>query len=71
MSQQGIEGVRCPECGQNEVMDVVGATWITATGDGTAYSDDADIAMWDDSSFARCPECGHEGTWGEYVDTHH
>jgi DNA-directed RNA polymerase subunit RPC12/RpoP len=66
MNGQGIEGVRCPECGQNEVMNVVGLAWITVTGDGADYSDEPDCAAWDDTSFARCPSCGHEGTWGKF-----
>ena len=28
MSRHGIEGVRCPQCGQDEIMWVVGLAWF-------------------------------------------
>ena len=58
---------RCPECGQDEVMDVVGAAWITVTGDGTERTGEPDGDVeWDSDAIARCPKCGHQGKWSEF-----
>ncbi len=67
MKGHGMAGVRCPQCGQDDVMWVVGLAWITVTEDGAEYDGEPDSAMdWGGDPFARCPSCGHEGTWGEF-----
>ena len=69
MSRHGMQGIRRPECGQNEVMSVVGLAWITVTKDGAQYDDEPDCAMdWGGAAPARCPSCGHKGTWGEFLE---
>jgi hypothetical protein len=67
MSRHGIEGVRCPKCGQDEMVWVVGMAWFTVTEDGAEQSGrpDGDVE-WEDSAFTCCPSCAHEGTWGEF-----
>jgi hypothetical protein len=64
----GTGGGRCPKCGQNEKLYVVGLAWFTVTGDlETEYTGkpDGDIE-WDSDAVTRCPSCGHEGKWGEF-----
>ena len=67
MSRHGMEGVRCPQCGQGEVMWVVVLAWFTVTVDGAEWTGkpDGDVE-WEDNAPARCPLCGHEETWGEF-----
>jgi hypothetical protein len=67
MSQHETEGVRCPKCGQDEVMWVVGMAWFTVTEDGAEQTGkpDGDVE-WDGNAPTRCPSCGHGGTWGEF-----
>lgn len=67
MSRHGIEGVRCPHCGQDEVMWGVGLAWFTVTEDGAVQTGqpDGDVE-WENDAVTRCPSCGHKGTWGEF-----
>ena len=67
MNQQGIVGFRCPKCGQDELMWVVGLAWFAVTEDGAERTGqpDGDVE-WEDDALTRCPWCGHEGMWGEF-----
>jgi len=67
MSRHEVEGIRCPKCGQDEVMWVVGLAWFTVTEDGAERTGqpDGDVE-WESDASARCPSCGHEGIWGEF-----
>jgi hypothetical protein len=48
-------------------MWVVGLAWFTVTDDGAEQTGkpDGDVE-WESDAPARCPSCGHEGTWGEF-----
>ena len=48
-------------------MWVVGRAWFTLTEDGAERTGkpDGDVESETDAP-ARCPSCGHEGTWGEF-----
>jgi hypothetical protein len=67
MSRHGIEGVRCPKCGQDEDLWVIGLAWFTVTEDGAeqAGKPDGDVE-WGADAPARCPKCGFEGNWSEF-----
>lgn len=54
-----LEGIRCPQCGNEERFRIAATSLFTVTDDGT--DDYADV-HWDDSSYADCPECGLHGT---------
>jgi hypothetical protein len=67
MKGHGIADVRCSKCGQDEVMWVVGLAWFTVTEDGAERTGQPDgDERWKNNAPARCPSCGHEGTWGEF-----
>jgi DNA-directed RNA polymerase subunit RPC12/RpoP len=63
----GIERVRCPKCGQNEKLYVVGLAWFTVPQDGAEQTGKPDGNVeWEKDAPTRCPSCGHEGTWVEF-----
>ena len=54
-----LEGIRCPQCGNEDRFRIAATSLFTVTDDGT--DDYADV-HWDDASYADCPECGLHGT---------
>jgi Zn ribbon nucleic-acid-binding protein len=59
--------LRCPQCGNNDNLDINANIWVRLTDDGT----DADLAAcrdheWDDASHIRCVSCGHSGKVGDF-----
>ena len=59
--------LRCPQCGNNDNLDINANIWVRLTDDGT----DPDLAAsrdheWDDASHIRCVSCGHSGTVGNF-----
>lgn len=55
-------GLACPQCGDDQHIDVAALVWVRLCPDGT----DADISHdgsheWDDSSNAVCWHCGFTG----------
>ncbi|MCZ2340456.1 MAG: hypothetical protein LC104_01510 [Bacteroidales bacterium] len=63
-----LEGIRCPQCGNEDRFMIAAKVIVEVTDDG------ADIASpqygngyeWDDASYCRCPECDREGTLKEF-----
>jgi DNA-directed RNA polymerase subunit RPC12/RpoP len=54
-----LEGIRCPECDQDDNFKIVGKAWFDVTDDGTSEFTDVE---WDDDSACRCPDCGFTAT---------
>ena len=57
----------CPQCGNDDKLDINANIWVRLTDDGT----DADLAAshaheWDDASHIRCVSCGHSGKVGDF-----
>lgn len=58
-----LEGIRCPNCGQEDRFFVVGCAEFEVTDDG---SDAVGDHEWDDGCSTRCPECGFDGELKEF-----
>ena len=58
-----LEGIRCPQCGQEHRFHITAAITYVVTDDG---SDPVGDHYWDGDSFTYCPECEHEGTLKEF-----
>ena len=58
-----LAGLRCPDCLQEERLDIEGSSVFKVFDDGTDGHSDVE---WDDDSFVHCPECGHDGTLAEF-----
>jgi hypothetical protein len=58
-----LEGDRCPNCGQDDRLLITGAAEFSVTDSGSeALGDHA----WGDDNPARCPQCGYDGTLGNF-----
>jgi hypothetical protein len=63
-----LEGIRCPQCGQEDRFMIASKIIAEVTDDG------AEVASpmygigfeWDDDSYCRCPECDFEGTLNDF-----
>ena len=53
-----LEGIQCPQCGQQDHFHIAGTSFFSVYDDGTDGHEDVE---WDDDSFTRCPACNHEG----------
>lgn len=51
--------IGCPACGQANQLVIMITTLSRVTPDGSEPEGDHE---WDDASYCRCPECGHDGT---------
>jgi hypothetical protein len=56
-------GMKCPNCGASDQIDVAATVWVRLSPDGT----DTTLAAngdheWDNGSAAVCGACGHSGT---------
>lgn len=66
--------LRCPACGNEKrfVSDGWTETWkvyVDADGNWAGHADDCSYHdVFDDGATMACPECGHEGGWGEFED---
>ena len=54
----------CPACGQADHLQIVIMTLARLTSYG---SDPEDEHEWDDGSYCRCPECGHDGIVADFA----
>ena len=56
-------GLRCPECGMSDQLDIAASVWVRLCPDGTdvtaAGNGDHE---WEDTSPIKCCACGHDGT---------
>lgn len=62
MNTNCLEGCRCPNCGQDKYFKVQATSLFVITDDGSNNGYDIE---YDGDSYANCPECDWEGTWGE------
>jgi len=59
----GALGMRCPNCGRAEALDVEALVWVRLTLYGTDPSlCQGDSHQWDETNAARCGVCCWEGT---------
>lgn len=65
-----LKGKRCPGCGYEDEVNVYASMWVSVKDDGTdPFADSVDNhggTDFDENSDAECPECGHEGKFGEW-----
>ncbi|MBI1347071.1 hypothetical protein GC163_12365 [bacterium] len=53
-----LEGIRCPQCGQENRFKITALITCVVTDSGSEPVGDHD---WDDESGTQCPECGFTG----------
>lgn len=63
MNENCLEGLKCPNCGNEEPFNIVSVATFKVYDDGT---DEFGDVAWDDSSFCECPGCGKHGCLGEF-----
>lgn len=56
-------GLSCPACGQADELCIMITTLARVTADGSEPQGDHE---WDDTSYCRCPDCGHAGTVADF-----
>jgi hypothetical protein len=54
-------GLRCPDCGHDDELEIQVRTWAVLTPEGTLASDTNGSEEWDDASLCMCGICQHEG----------
>jgi hypothetical protein len=60
-----LEGIRCPQCGNESRLLIVARIMADVTDDGADIADGCDV-NWDDDSLAICPECDRDGPLSEF-----
>ena len=53
-----LQGIRCPQCGQDGRFNITALITCMVTDNG---SDPVGDHEWDDDSSAHCPDCGFDG----------
>ena len=53
-----LEGIACPQCGNDAMIYIEAKTLTVVTDDGAEAFGDMD---WDGDSYAECPDCQHRG----------
>lgn len=66
MNVNCLEGVACPECGNDRMISVVALVLVDVTDDGADISENNDGYEYDEDSFAECPECEYAGKFGTF-----
>lgn len=56
-----IGGFACPRCGFTEHFTIEVPILLNFDDDGEMMDEPHCDREWDDASYCRCPECGHEG----------
>lgn len=64
MNTNCLEGMRCPECGNEDKLLILAEVWVAMTDEGSDPFDD-DLKLrgdidYDNDSSCSCPQCGHE-----------
>lgn len=54
----------CPACGQADHLQIVITTLARISPEGSDCEGDHE---WDDGSYCRCPECGHDGIVADFT----
>jgi predicted RNA-binding Zn-ribbon protein involved in translation (DUF1610 family) len=61
---------RCPNCGYADEIVVYASMWVSVQDDGTdPFADSTKNCGgvdYDETSDTQCPECGHNGTLGDW-----
>jgi hypothetical protein len=60
-----LEGLRCPQCGNEERLFITGTVRLDVTDEGADVADGSDW-HWDDTSLTICPECDKDGPLSEF-----
>jgi len=60
-------GLGCPQCGQDDEIDIAATVWVRLRPDGTDIfeAEDGDHE-WENGSSAKCCACGHCATVAEF-----
>lgn len=63
-------GLRCPECGKGDEIDIAATVWVRLCPDGTDATHAANgDHEWCDHSGAICAACGHAGNVNEFSNS--
>jgi len=57
-----LEGVKCPDCSNEQSFQVIALATFTVFDDGTEVSGDVE---YDAASAAYCTQCDWSGRWGQ------
>jgi DNA-directed RNA polymerase subunit RPC12/RpoP len=57
-----LEGIACPQCGNDRMIYIEARTLAAVTDDGVKTFE----LEWNADSYAECPNCQHRGTLGEF-----
>ena len=58
-----LEGVSCPNCGNEDGFRVLAEVVVDVTDDGSDVDVDSSTHTWGDDSWTLCPLCEFEGEW--------
>ena len=60
-------GLRCPDCGRSDEIDIAATVWVRLCPEGTdvTAAENGDHE-WENGSSAKCCACGHDGTVAEF-----
>lgn len=61
-----LEGVACPNCGQDERFEISARVWATVTDDGT--EDQGGDYEWTDADPCVCTKCDFRGVLGQFSE---
>ena len=61
-----LKGMACPECKQDDRINVAYTATTTVYDDGTEESGWHSGMEWGDDSVADCPECSFSGYWSDF-----
>ena len=60
-------GLRCPECGKGDEIDIAATVWVRLCPDGSDVTQAANgDHEWSNNSGAVCQACGHSGNAAEF-----
>jgi len=63
-----LEGIRCPQCGQDNRFKIFALITCVVTNNGSEPVGDHG---WDDNSSTHCPECDFDGTLKQFRNRKH
>jgi len=70
MNTNCLEGLRCPNCGNEDELLVRAEMWVSLTDDGTdPFANSTKHrggVEYDENSDAACPECDYEGALKDF-----
>lgn len=64
-----IFGMKCPDCGRSDEIDVAATIWVRLCRDGTDVTEaENGDHEWTDTSAASCASCGQHGTVASFTE---